>query len=494
MTEADERFAEGVALHRQDRLAEAERAYEDVLRHQPDHAHALLLLGLIALETGQNQRAVDLLQLAVSLNGDNAVAHAGLGAGLAALDRHAEAVASYDRAIALRPDDAEAYYNRGNSLWELLRPDAAIASYDRAIELRPDYAKAHSNRGNVLQALNRHEEAIASYDRAIVPRPDAAEVQFNLGLCRLAIGDYQHGWRQFEWRWRAGPHGRPELPGRLWLGDFPVEGKTILVLAEHGLGDSLQFCRYVPMLAERADVILEVPRPLLRLLSGLRGVRQVIASGEESRPPFDAWIPMMSLPLAFGTTLATIPSEVPYLQANAECSAAWRDRLAALPGRKVGLVWAGSSWSGDPRAHAIDRRRSFTLQDYAPLAAIPGISLVSLQKGEAVRTPPAGMTLHDWTGELNDFADTAALVDALDLVISVDTSVVHLAGALGKPVWVLNRYDQCWRWLRDRTDSPWYSSARLFQQRRPADWDGVISDVVEALRTGGPLTVSGTPD
>jgi hypothetical protein len=243
----------------------------------------------------------------------------------------------------------------------------------------------------------------------------------------------------------------------------------------------LQFCRYLPMLAARARVILQVPRPLLRLLSGLDGISQIVAS-DEPPPRFDGWTPMMSLPFAFRTTLATIPAAVPYLNADPDRSASWSERLNTLPGRKVGLVWAGSRQRG---AQAMDQRRSLALRYFVPIAAVPGICLISLQKGEAAtqtQTPPDGMVLYDWTDELDDFADTAALVDALDLVISVDTSVVHLAGALGKPVWVLNRYDQCWRWLRGRTDSPWYPSARLFRQRTPGDWSGVMSDVVEALR------------
>jgi len=196
---------------------------------------------------------------------------------------------------------------------------------------------------------------------------------------------------------------------------------------------------------------------------------------------------MMSLPLAFGTRLETIPAAVPYLHADPKQVSAWRQRLAELPGRKIGLVWAGSPWLGVAGATAINRRRSTTLDQFAPLAAIPGLCLISLQKVDGAtqaRTPPNGMVLHDWTDELNDFADTAALVEALDLVISVDTSVVHLTGALGKPVWVLNRFDQCWRWLKNRTDSPWYPTARLFQQRAPGDWSGVIGEVTEALLKG----------
>jgi hypothetical protein len=219
------------------------------------------------------------------------------------------------------------------------------------------------------------------------------------------------------------------------------------------------------------------------MLSSLDCDVQIVARGDEL-PRFDAWVPMLSLPLAFRTTVATIPAAVPYLHADPQQSAVWQTRLAALPGRKIGLVWAGSPLSPQPKALAMDRRRSMTLQQFAPLAEIAGLCLVSLQKGDAAtqaRNPPDGMMLHDWTEELWDFADTAELIDALDLVISVDTSVVHLTGALGKPVWVLNRFDQCWRWLSDRTDSPWYPTARLFRQPAPGDWSSVIREVAAAL-------------
>jgi hypothetical protein len=233
-----------------------------------------------------------------------------------------------------------------------------------------------------------------------------------------------------------------------------------------------------------ANVILEVPSALVRLIRTMPGPQRVIAHSDPT-PAFDVHCPLLSLPLALGTTLATIPATIPYLAANPDQERAWRIRLAALPGLHVGLVWAGNPRLADPAANAVDRRRSISLAQMAPLGAVPGVSFISLQKGhraEQAKTPPAGMVLHDWTDELWDFADTAALVAALDLVIGVDTSVVHLTGALGKPVWVLNRYDACWRWLYGRTDNPWYPTARLFRQTSYGDWDGVIANVATALR------------
>jgi hypothetical protein len=236
--------------------------------------------------------------------------------------------------------------------------------------------------------------------------------------------------------------------------------------------------------AARANVVLEVPARLRRLLATLGGSVNVIAHGEKL-PKFDLHCPLLSLPLAFGTTLATIPAAVPYLQADREQVMVWRRRLKVLPGLRVGIAWAGGLRPFDPLLRAIDLRRSITLGHFAPLTAIPGINLVSLQKGDPAsqaRTPPSGMELLDVTDELDDFADTASLVAALDLVITVDTAVAHLAGALGRPVWILNRFDACWRWLPGREDSPWYPTARLFRQPTPGDWDGVIANVCSALR------------
>jgi hypothetical protein len=259
----------------------------------------------------------------------------------------------------------------------------------------------------------------------------------------------------------------------------------------------LQFCRYAPLVAALAaegndaggsasavNVVLEVPTALARLIRTMPGPQRVVGQNEPL-PDFDVHCPLLSLPVAIGTMLETIPAAVPYLVADPDQARAWRIRLAAVPGLHVGLVWAGNPRLGDRSASAIDRRRSVSLSRLAPLGAVPGVTFVSLQKGhgtEAAKTPPDGMKLCDWTDELWDFADTAALIAELDLVIGVDTSVVHVAGALGKPVWVLNRYDACWRWLHGRTDSPWYPTMRLFRQSRYGDWDGVIAEVAAALR------------
>lgn len=474
-------YNRGNVLRDLQRPAEAVESYDRAIKLRPTHAEAHNNRGAALRELGRSEEALSSHDRAIALS-PGAEAYNNRGTALAELGRFDDALDSYAAALAVRPDHAIAHKNRAAALAALGRLDDALASCDRAIALRPDYAEAHADRAAALLCLGRVEDALRASDQAIALKPDAVEAQFSKGVCHLALGDFQPGWEGFEWRWKSRfgpPH--PKLPGAHWRGETVVDGKTVLVVAEQGSGDSLQFCRYLPMLARRAKVILAMPRSLARLMARLPGIERVV-SADDPLPPFDVWVPIMTLPMAFGTTLDTIPAAIPYLTADTERTAMWRGRLGDFPGRKIGLVWAGSPFSKLPRAQAMDRRRSITLADYAPLAALPGLCLVSLQKGEAGGQPrPHGMTLHDWTEELTDFADTAALIEALDLVISVDTSVVHLAGALGKKVWVLNRFDQCWRWLRDRTDSPWYPTARLFRQPAPGDWASVINDVAAAL-------------
>ncbi|MSP00216.1 MAG: glycosyltransferase family 41 protein [Acetobacteraceae bacterium] len=509
----------GFALAHLGRLNEALASFERVVALTPRDSDAWSNRGIALTNLRRTVDAAASFRKAVELRPDNGHAHNNLGIALTNLGRFPDAIASFDRAIGLMPGNAEYHVNRGVTFGHMAQFEDALDSYDRAAALVGVFMEAHRGRAGALENLARYDEALLAYDQALALAPQdvgaltgRANVNYAMGqhdqaltdyaaatgvdanyadahwdesLCRLAMGDYEHGWEKYEWRWKSAlAHAKPAIPGSPWLGDTPIEGKTILVLGEQGLGDSLQFCRYLPTLAARARVILEVPRPLAGLLAKLEGVSAVIVAGDR-RPAFDAWAPMMSLPLAFRTTLATIPATVPYLRADPEQTAGWRDRLASLPGRKVGLVWSGAPRPEDPHSYAIDRRRSMTLAHFAPLASVPGVSLISLQKGapaEQTKNPPDGMTLHDWTDELDDFENTAALVEALDLVIAVDTSVAHLAGGLGKPVWVLNRFDLCWRWLRNRTSSPWYPTARLFHQQTPGAWPDAMRDVAAALR------------
>lgn len=369
---------------------------------------------------------------------------------------------------------------RADILYGLGRFEDALAECDLSSEIIVSLRRALT-----LSKLGRYNEALVSLSEAITSDPDNAEAHVISSFVHLLLGQYDEGWREFEWRLEAGDGlGRRYLALPRWTGKELVEGKTVLLRAEQGLGDTLQFIRYAPLLAARgARVVAEVDPSLAGLVSGIEGITAVV-SNLEAFTDWDIQCPIMSLPFAFGTTLESIPNKTPYLTANPVKVAAWRERLECLAGLRVGLVWSGNPRLHDPAANAVDQRRSVTLEHFSKLANVPGVSLVSLQKGEAAlqtRSPPPGMFIHDWTDELYDFADTAALIEALDLVISVDTSVAHLAGGLGKPVWLLNRFDTCWRWLLDREDSPWYPTLRQFRQPKLGDWATVISRVAAEL-------------
>jgi Glycosyltransferase family 9 (heptosyltransferase) len=333
-----------------------------------------------------------------------------------------------------------------------------------------------------LQAINRHADAIASFDRALALQPDFADAHFNQSLALLAIGDYARGQAKYEWRWkRSGPDGVRHNFGRpLWLGEYPLQGKTILLHAEQGLGDTIQLVRYVDPLARGgANVILEVHPELKPLLARLAGCRAVIARGE-ARPAFDVHCPLGSLPLALKTEPGSVPADIPYLAADAERVSRWRPRLEAFGGPRVALVWAGNA------AHANDRNRSLPLAKLADLWAGGGVRFVSLQRdlrtGDA-EILAAAPVLH-LGHELADFDDAAAVLASCDLAIAVDTSVAHLAGALGRPLWVLLPFASDWRWTADRDRSPWYPSARLYRQPRARDWDSVVARLVGDLAAG----------
>ncbi len=395
------------------------------------------------------------------------------------------AVASYDRAIAAKPDHAAAYVNRGNVETELERFDAALASYDASIAIAPDSAEAHSNRGSLLGTLGRHHEALASFDRALAIDPAHAQAHYNRAFVHLALGDLEHGWRDFEWRWKnehcASPREARNFIRPRWLGEEPLDGKTLLVHCEQGFGDSIQFCRYLPRVAALgAKVVLEVPESLHGLFTHLDGVARLVVYGQPL-PPFDCFCPLLSLPLALKTTLATIPARVPYLRVGEDPVRRWRDKLGVRSRRRVGLVWSSGVRPDQPECWSVNQRRNIPLTKLAPLEH-PALEFYSLQKGQPAEGELAALIAGHWQGpkllnhthELHDFEETAALIEQLDLVISVDTATAHLAGALGKRVWLLLRFDSCWRWLLERSDSPWYPTMRLYRQTTRGDWEGVV--------------------
>jgi len=479
-------FNRGLALYALGRSGEALQSFDRALGLTPNHGDALDNRGLALQSLGRSEEALKSYDRALAIDAGRAASWFNRGNALSALMRPEEALQSFDRALAIRPSYPEALNNRGVALQDLGRPEEAVECYDQALALRPQYAEAHFNRGMALKELLRIEEARASFAAAHAIRPADASAHVGESQCWLLLGDFAHGWEAYEWRWRV-PQPVPfarDFTAPLWLGKEPLAGKTILLHAEQGLGDAIQFCRYAPVVAGRgAAVVLEVQPTLTALMASLKGPAQLVARGDPL-PHFDFHCPLMSLPLALGTRLDSVPATIPYLAADAARAQQWRARLAPYPGVKVGLVWAGSPRPHLRQASIVDRRRSLSLARLNPLTALPGAVFVSLQKGEAAAEaaqPPAGTTLLDWTEELVDFADTAALIEALDLVIGVDTAVIHAAGALGKPVWLLNRFDTDWRWLLDREDSPWYPSLRLFRQERFGDWESAVARAAAAL-------------
>ncbi|MDB5400686.1 MAG: hypothetical protein JWQ55_2704 [Rhodopila sp.] len=470
----------GNALKQLGRLDQAAAAYRGALGLMPNFMEAHYNLGNTFREQGRLDDAVACYRKALALKPDFAEAHNNLGRVLEDQGRLDEAVACCRRALDLKPNFPEAHYNLGRALEEQERLDDAAVCYRKALDLQPDLAEAHNNLGAVLGRQGHSDDAIAGYRRALELKPDLPGIHNNLALALLAQGDMAAGWQEHEWRWKTPQliEAHRDFAQPQWQGQATA-GRTLLIHAEQGFGDTLQFCRYASLAAGRGlRVIMEVQRPLVRLLRDLPGVDLVLGHGDEL-PAFDLHCPMLSMPLALGTTLETIPGAAPYLHADQAGIAAWRTRLAAMANQnpRVGLVWAGNPRRHSPALAAADRRRSLALDRLAPLFDLRGLHFFGLQKDA-----PSDLPLTDFMGEMEDFADTAALIANLDLVIAVDTAVAHLSAALGKPVWLLNRFDSCWRWLTGRRDSPWYPGLRLYQQPRPGDWDPVLAEVASDLR------------
>ncbi|MEO8445240.1 MAG: tetratricopeptide repeat protein [Gammaproteobacteria bacterium] len=476
---AETHYNLGRVYESQAKMTDAVRSYGRAVALLPDYAEAHFNLGNAYHATGALAEAIASYQRAVNLKPDYAEAHNNLGAQFEARGDLAEATASYGRALALQPQFAEARNNLGNVLLAEGKLDEAIASYQAAIASRPGYAEAHNNLGNALLAAGRLDEAIRCHDRALELKPHFADARWNKSFARLLQGDYAEGWPLFEARWEVLGH-HPDIPlftQPLWLGDAPLAGRTLLLHHEQGLGDTLQMLRYAPLLAGRgARVIVQVPPTLAALAASVPGVAAVVATAE-LLPTHDLHCPFMSLPLACRTTLADIPASVPYLFVTEPAQSQWRQRVGVRLQPRIGLCWSGST------AHRNDRQRSVPLDRLLPLLGVIA-DFHSLQKeyrpeDRALVSP--GGSLHDWSEQLDTLVDTAGLILALDLVITVDTAVAHLAGALGKPVWLLLPFAPDYRWLLGRPDSPWYPTMRLFRQPVPGAWDAVVRELSPAL-------------
>lgn len=465
---------------------DAAAAYMRALAVNPNRADIWSALGNTFGLLQQHDDALTAFDRALALSPRSAEILNNRGNTLLQLRRAAEALTSFDAALALMPDAAGVHNNRGNALLDLNRPAEALESFDGALSIQPGYVEALVNRANALRDLNRSREAIESCDAALAIDPALAAAHWNKSLEQLLLGNFSEGFANYEWRWKRAGNAPRDFGVPQWRGEN-VSGKTILLHAEQGFGDTLQFIRYVPLLAERgARIVLEVPDDLRPLLGRFDGVIATIARGEP-HPAIDLHCPLMSLPLAFGTTLATIPASVPYLSAPEDRIAVWRAKLPLSGKLRVGLVWSGKP------SHRNDHNRSLAFAWLAPLLARDGIDFISLQRDvretDKTALEKSGVLRPDL--DKADFADTAAIIATLDLVIAVDTAVAHLTGALGKPLWLLLPFSPDWRWLLARDDSPWYPGAQLFRQPKIADWDSVISRLGEALASEAPARQTG---
>ncbi|AWJ86569.1 glycosyltransferase (plasmid) [Azospirillum sp. TSH58] len=456
--------------HMAGRLAEAAQDYRVVLAVEPAQPDALHLLGVAEAQRGAHAAAAALIARSLRLRPDAASPWANLGGALRALGAAERADAALARALALDPALPDALTNLGSVRHALADHPAALAWLERAERRRPGHPDTALNRGVVLRDARRFAESDACLDALLAARPDHTDAHLARAVGRLVRGDLKAGWDEFEWRPRR-------LPAPPWAGE-PLDGRRILLHAEQGFGDTIQFARYAPLVARAGGrVILDVHPLQFRLLRSLGPEIQVLVRGP-APAPHDLHCPLMSLPRAFGTELASIPAPPAYLAAEPDEVARWGRRIAEVDtrtasGPRVGLVWAGNP------NHRNDRNRSIPADRLAPLLDTPGLRLFSLQTGDATAARPAA--LPDLTAGIRDFADSAAILANLDLVIAVDTATIHLAGALGVPAWLLLPYAPDWRWLLDRTDSPWYPSLRLFRQPRPGDWDSVLRTVAAEL-------------
>ncbi len=467
----------------------AEAHLREALALQPDYPEACLNLANIVKATGTPAEAEALYRRALAAKPDYANAAYNLGIFLKEQGRLGEALEALKLAVQLAPDMAVAHNNLGIVLRVLNRVDDAEACFRRALELDPQNMEATANLGNVQDAQGRTGEALACYEKALGFAPDLAELHLNNAYALLKTGNFPDGWREHEWRWKTGifRNAWPNYPQPMWDGSA-LEGKRILLWYEQGLGDTLQFIRYAPLVADKGGKVIVLCQPPLKtLLQTCRGIETLLADDGEPLPDFDVHCPLMSLPLLLGTELRTIPTSTPYLYPEATPADTWKSRLEILAPNllKVGLVWAGNPRKDMPEASLVDARRSVGLTCFSPLLQTPGAFFFSLQKGDAaeqLREIPEPLRPLDFSQEWNNFADTAAFAANLDLIITVDTSVAHLAGALGKETWVLSRADGCWRWLLNRDDSPWYPELKLYRQTTPGNWDTVVEKIVTALR------------
>lgn len=524
-TGMDRDFQLALSLHRQGKLELAKEIYANILDQDPEHAQVWHLSGVLALQWNDAQLAAKLFARAISLEPQNAAMHFNQGLAHEHLQLPQDAIASYTKAIDLQPNDYKSYINRGSALKAIGKLQEAISDYEQAIALNPASAEAYSNRGNVLASLRKWKEALESFNTAIALKPTYVQAYINrattfLGMHRLeeaiadyevAIshdknnalahwnlahtlllkGDYPRGWALYEWRWAYGDRAkyRRQFTAPFWHGQESIAGKYILLHHEQGLGDTIQFVRYVKLVKKLgAKVILEVPQSLIGLLKKTECVDQIIPTGDDL-PDYDYHCPIISLPLAFNTETDSIPYANGYLSADDAKVRYWKQRIARPNRLKVGVVWSGGLPPNQPDLRASNERRNIPLNVFAKALNTVDADFYSLQKGDPAESEirnrehefwPRG-NFFNYASELYDFSDTAGLIENMDLVVSVDTSTAHLAAAIGKTTWVLNRHDTCWRWMIGREDSPWYHCVQLFRQEEDGQWESVICKLAKEL-------------
>ncbi|MFQ5455541.1 MAG: tetratricopeptide repeat protein [Nitrospirota bacterium] len=508
----------GNALKSQGKIDEAIQSFKEAIRLKPDYPEAYLNLGNAFKEKGKLDDAIEYYKKTISIKPDFADGYNNLGNLLKEQGKLDDAIEYYKKAISIKPDFAEAFHNLGNLFEKRKNFDEAIEYYKKAISVKPDFARAYNNLGNLLKKQGRVDKAVEYYQKAVELNPDFAEAYYNLanapedqgkldgvveyykkaigvkpgfaeahfnrGIALLLMGNFEEGWAEYEWRFRT-----EEIARQIGYNDFGIprwdgsalNSKTILISSEQGFGDTIQFIRYMPLVKEKGGkVIFESPKEVRQLIEGFHGIDQIVEwpVSKNRDIKFDTYIPLLSLPGIFRTTVDTIIAEVPYLRANPELVKKWHKEIHCKE-LKVGLVWAGNP------VHKNDHNRSCKLSDFRPIGFIHGIKLFSLQKGtpaDQLSESPENMSIVNIGEQLMDFSDTAAVIQNLDMVISVDTAIVHLAGALGKPVWTLLPFMPDWRWMQNREDSPWYPTMRLFRQPEAGDWKSVIANIREELK------------
>jgi tetratricopeptide (TPR) repeat protein len=472
----------GNTLVCQGRYEEARARCQQALDLQPNYPAAQNNLGNALKGLGQLAEAVACYQHALRLQPDYAEAHNNLGLALAGLERLEEAAASYQEALRLKPDYAEAHYNLGLVLVHREEWDLALGRLQEAIRLRPNSAEAHYSLGLAYTELGKPEEADRCYQQALRVRPDYVDAHWGRAHTLLLLGNFALGWPEYEWRWLLKEFTQRPFRQPLWEGGS-LAGRTILLHAEQGLGDTLHFIRYVAEVKKHGGTVLVECQPaLLPLLSHCPGIDRLVAAGS-NLPPFDVQAPLLSLPHILRTALDSVPAAVPYLFADVLLYEQWREELSRLPGFKIGIAWRGGI------QYSKDHHRSIPLVQFAPLAQVEGVHLFSLQKGsgsEPIHAVAERFAVTDLGSRLDEqagaFMDTAAVMRHLDLVITADTAIAHLAGGLGVPVWLALSFVPDWRWLLEREDSPWYPTMRLFRQNQSGDWDGVFERMARELR------------